>query len=125
MNILSINSKQSKLYKLNPLLRSMGQILRTKTSPYGKVIVNLELTSSEALQLKNHAKKIHLFSENLCLHEAVVVEKGVNLGSKFVLIPLSLKSRKKVRFSEVTYQKIETESKVFYIATAKKDVLLN
>ena len=103
----------------------MGKILRTKTLPHGKVVVNLELTSKEALQLENHAKKIHLFSENLCLHEASVIEKGVNRGSKSVIIPLSLKSRKRVRFSEVAYQKIETDSKIFYIATAKKDILFD
>lgn len=101
----------------------MGQILRTKTLPHGKVVIDLELSFDEALQLKNHAKKIHLFSENLCCHKACVVEKGVNLGSKSVLIPLSLKSRSKINFSEVAYQKLETDSKIFYIAVAKKDLL--
>ena len=102
----------------------MGQILRTKTLPHGKVIVNLELSLDEVLQLKNHTKKVHLFSENLFLHEAAVVEKGVNFGSKSVGIPLSLKSRRKSKFSEVTYQRIDVGKKIFYIAVAKKDPLM-
>ena len=101
----------------------MGQILRTKTMPHGKVIVNLELSLNEVIQLKNHAKKVHLFSENLFLHDTKVIEKGVNKGSKSVNIPLSLKSRKKSKFSEVSYQKIETKEKIFYVAIAKKDLL--
>ncbi|MCK4997693.1 hypothetical protein KAS08_05300 [Candidatus Pacearchaeota archaeon] len=101
----------------------MGQILRTKTLPHGKVVVHLELPLEEVIQLKNHAKKVHMFSENLCIHETSVIEKGVNLGSKTVSVPLSLKSRKKTNLLDVSYQKVETDSKTFYIAIARKDLL--
>ncbi len=103
----------------------MGQILRTKTMPSGKVIFYLELTTTEAQSLKNHGKKIRIFSENLCTHEARVVSKGVNHETKSVVIPLSLKSRLNPKLTEIAYQKIETETKIFYIATAKKDPLAN
>ena len=103
----------------------MGQILRTKSLPSGKVIFYLELTTKEAQNLKNHAKKIRIFSENLCTHEARVISKGVNHEAKSVAIPLSLKSRFNPKLTEIAYQKIETDTKIFYIATAKKDPLTN
>jgi hypothetical protein len=101
----------------------MGQILRTKTLPSGKIIFYLELTMQETRELKNHAKKIHLFSENLCVHEAKIISRGVKHGAKSVAIPLSLKSRFNPKLTEMAYQKIETDKKIFYIATAKKDPL--
>lgn len=101
----------------------MAQILKTKNMPSGKVILHLELTREEAQRLKNHAKKIHLFSENLCLHEAKLMQRGANHSAKSVEIPLSLKSRSNPKITEISYQKIETDKKVFYIATAKKDPL--
>lgn len=103
----------------------MGQILKTKTSQHGKIIFHLKLTLKEAQYLKNHSKNIHLFSENLCIHEAEIVEKGVKYGVKSVKIPLSLKTKKNSKFSEIAYQKIETDSKIFYIAVVKKDPLFN
>lgn len=103
----------------------MGQILRTKTLPSNKVVLQIELTMEEARSLKNHAKKIHLFSENLCNHDAKIISKGIKHEVKSVVIPLELKSRNNPKLTEVTYQKIETNEKVFYIATAKKDPLMN
>jgi hypothetical protein len=103
----------------------MGQILKTKTSSSGKIIFHLKLTLKEARQLKSHAKKIYIFSENLCVHHAKVISKGAKFGAKSVTIPLSLKSRKKSKFTEVIYQKIETNTKIFYISTVKKDPLAN
>jgi hypothetical protein len=113
----------SNLYKLESPISLMGQILKTRTSSRGKIIFHLELTLKEAQHLKNHSKKIYLFSENLCIHDAQIIEKGVNHEAKSVKIPLSLKTRKNPKFSEITYQKIETDSKIFYIAIATKDPL--
>ena len=103
----------------------MGQILKSKTTPSGKVVLYLELTIEEAKNLKNHAKKIRIFSENLCSHKAKVISRGAKHGAKSVEIPLSLKSRFNPRLTEIAYQKIETGKKIFYIATAKKDPLAN
>ena len=100
----------------------MGQILKTKTMPSGKVVIHLELSLKEAKELKNHARKIHLFSENLCTHETKVIGKGIKYGVKSVAIPLSLRSRFNPKLTEVSYQKIETNTKIFYIATGKKDI---
>ena len=101
----------------------MGQILRSKIMPSGKVLFQVELTPEEAKNLRNHAKKIHLFSENLCSHEAKVISRGAKHGAKSIIIPLSLKSRTNPKITEISYQKIETNKKIFYIATAKKDPL--
>ena len=103
----------------------MGQILRTKTMPSGKIIIYLELTTNEALNLKNHAKKVRIFSENLCIHEAKVMSRGMNHEAKSVTVPLSLKSKCNPKLTEIAYQKIETDTKIFYIATATKDPLAN
>jgi len=103
----------------------MGQILRSKVLPSGKVILNIELTPKEAMNLKNHAKKIHLFSENLCTHDAKIISKGVNKETKSVEIPLGLKSRNNPKITEISYQKIEAGKKIFYVAIAKKDMLNN
>ncbi|MCK4650161.1 hypothetical protein KAT36_02920 [Candidatus Pacearchaeota archaeon] len=101
-------------------LKFMGQILETKIISPNKIHIFLELTSKEAQTLKNHAKKIHIFSENLCTHETEIIQRGAKMGTQYVLIPLSLKSRNKPRLSEILYQKIETKTKTFYIAIAKK-----
>lgn len=103
----------------------MGQILKSKTTQEGKVIIQLELSLEEVQNLKNHSKKIHIFSEDLCVHKTEVIERGAKYGAKSVKIPLSLKTRKNSKFSEISYQKIETDSKIFYIAVVKKDPLFN
>jgi len=103
----------------------MGQILKTKIMPSNKIHIYLELSPEEAQNLKNHAKKIHIFSENLCTHQTKIIQRGAKMGAKYVSVPLSLKSRKRPKLSEILYQKIETKTKTFYIATAKKDPLYN
>lgn len=99
----------------------MGEVINTKTS-LDKITYKIELTEEEARQLKNHVTSVHLFSENLCNHNSRIIERGVKKGAKYFAIPLSLKSRKK-KYSKVSYQKIETESKVFYICVVEKDPL--
>jgi len=100
----------------------MGEIINTKTSS-DKIIYKIELNEEEALQLKNHMKKIHMFSGNLCNNDTRIIERGNKGGAKYFVIPLSLKSRKKKRYSKVSYQKIEIEDKVFYICVVGKDPL--
>jgi hypothetical protein len=101
----------------------MGEIIRTKTTPQNKIKLYIKLSTTEAKTLKNHAKKIHIFSENLCTHETKIIQRGAKNGAKYAMIPLSLKTRKKPKFSKITYQKLETKNKTFYIATAEKDPL--
>jgi hypothetical protein len=99
----------------------MGQIIKKETLPSGKIIIHLELKEKDAQKLKGHYKKIHLFSEDLCLHNTKLIERGTNKSAKYVSIPLILKERKHPKLSEVKYQKIETDSKIFYIAVVKEE----
>ena len=110
----------NKLYKQKQSIRIMGQIIKIKNSPPDKTIVHLKMTQKEAQELKGHYKKIHLFSEDLCTHYAKLIERGTNNSTKYVLIPSILKERKCSRISKISYQKIKTDSKTFYIAIAKK-----
>jgi len=100
----------------------MGEILKTKTRSE-KILYKIELTENEARQLKNHVTKVHMFSANLCNHDSNIIERGAKGGAKYFTIPLSLKSRKKKRYGKVSYQKIETEDKIFFICVVDKDLL--
>ena len=100
----------------------MGEIINTKTSS-DKIIYKIELNEEEALQLKNHMKNVHMFSGDLCNNNTRIIERGNKGGAKYFVIPLSLKSRKKKRYSKVSYQKIEIKDKVFYICVVGKDPL--
>ena len=74
----------------------MGEIINTKTSS-DKIIYKIKLDEEEALQLKNHMKKVHVFSGDLCDKDTKIIERGNKGGAKYFTIPLSLKSRKKGR----------------------------
>ena len=100
----------------------MGEIIKTKTSG-DKIIYKIELTEDEAQQLKNHVAKIHMFSANLCDQDSKIIERGAKGRAKYFTIPLSLKSRKRKRYNKVSYQKIETEDKIFFICVVEKDLL--
>lgn len=77
----------------------------------------------EAIQLRNHIKNVHMISLDLCDQNTKIIQRGNKGGAKYFVIPLSLKSRKKKRYSKVSYQKIELEDKIFYICVANKDLL--
>ena len=100
----------------------MGEIIKTKTSG-DKIIYKIELTEDGARQLKNHVTKVHMFSANLCNHDSKIIKRGAKGGAKYFTIPLSLKSRKRKKFSKVSYQKLETEDKIFFICVVDKDPL--
>lgn len=100
----------------------MGKVLNTKASG-NKIVYTVELSENEALQLRNHMKRVYLFCADLCTELARVIEKGYNRSAKYFAIPFGLKSRKRQKFGEISYQKIETPEKVFFICIAEKDVL--
>lgn len=102
----------------------MGEIIHTKTSG-DKIIHKIELDEKEAQQLKNHVNKVHLFTSNLNVHNTRIIERGNKKGAKYFVIPLSLKSRKKKRYSKISYQSIQTEKQVFYVCVVNKDPLFN
>lgn len=99
----------------------MGEIAKIKHKPSNKIIIYLELSQKEAQKLKGHSKKIHLFAGDLCTHSSKIIERGAKKSAKYATIPLILRERKHPRLSEIQYQKLETNSKVFYITVAKKE----
>ncbi len=101
----------------------MGKILNTKTSKNNKIKIRILLHEKEAQLLKNNFKNIYLFPEEICTHPTQILEKGTQKSAKYFLVPRSLKSRKKTRYTKITYQKIETQSKAFFIVVATKNVL--
>lgn len=101
----------------------MGQILKSKILSSGNVCLTVEFEGKEALQLKNFMKRVHLFSEDLFNYESHIVEKGINGGLKIVHIPTLLGIKRGQHFQEISYQKIETSTKIFYINVLKKDIL--
>ncbi len=115
-----------KVFKLktsfNLKVIKIGEVLKTKTRS-DKIIYKIELTEDEARQLKNHMTKVHMFSENLCNHDSRIIKRGAKGGAKYFTIPLSLKSRRRKKFSNVSYQKIETKDKIFFICVVDKDPL--
>ncbi|MCH7850107.1 MAG: hypothetical protein IH845_00505 [Nanoarchaeota archaeon] len=90
-----------------------------------KIIYKIELSEEEALQLKNHITNVHLFVEDLCDSNVKLIERGAKKGAKYFIIPLNLRSRKKKRYSSISYQKIETGDKTFFICVVHKDPLFN
>ena len=100
----------------------MGEIIKTKVIG-DKIIYKIELTEEEALQLRNHVTRVHVFSSDLCDHDSRMIERGAKNSAKYFVIPLSLKSRKRKRYINVSYQKIEVEDKIFFICVADKDPL--
>ena len=102
----------------------MGNVIKTKTFS-DKIVYKIELTEEEALQLKNHVTNVHMFVADLCKCETKIIERGAKRGAKYFAIPLNLKSRKKKRYSKVSYQKIETEDKVYFICIVDKDPLFD
>lgn len=97
----------------------MGEIL-SKRRELNKIIYRIEVPIKEGMQLKNHMKKVHLFSLDNCGLKTKLVGRGNNGGAKYFQIPLSLKSRRRKKFSEIAYQRIDLDKKSYYILVASK-----
>ena len=98
----------------------MGEIIE-KRGNTTRVIYKISLSTEEAKQIKNHMKNIRLFSGDLCDSHTRLIQRGNNGGAKYFIVPLSLKSRKRGKYSKVNYQKIEHDEKIYYICTAIKN----
>lgn len=100
----------------------MGEVIKTRIQD-NKIVYKIELTEEEALQLKNHAKNVHMFSAGLCENNTRIIERGNKKGAKYFVIPLNLKSRKKKKYSKISYQKVEASEKTFFVCVVEKDPL--
>jgi len=101
----------------------MGELLGTKSSKNNKIKYKIILEENEAKLLKNHLKNVYLFPEKMCTHSTKIIEKGIQKSAKYFIIPKSLKTRKKTRYTNISYQKIETNKQAFFIVVANKNPL--
>ena len=100
--------------------RKMGQIISTKNLPDKGVVHQILLDEDEISFLKGHLKNIHIFTEDFCKAESQINTRGNNGVTKYFKIPLNIRSRKKHN-GKLSYQRIETPSKIFYIYTLGRD----
>lgn len=97
----------------------MGSIVGIKATKDEKIIVEVEMTYEESLQLKGHIKNIYLFSEDAAEIKTNLSQRGTNEATKYFLIPREL--RDNLNFGEkVKCQRIETNSKLIFVYVVDK-----
>jgi len=97
----------------------MGEIINSKRIPDKKVSLKILADHKTMSNLKGHLRNVQVFNPNKCIHAAQINTRGNNGVTKYFRIPLSVRSRKKQN-GDLTYQKIDTSSKTFYIYTLEK-----
>jgi hypothetical protein len=98
----------------------MGLIVDSKPVKE-KVVYDVLINEEEHLFLKGHMDLIHIFSDENFKHETAILRRGHKNGATYLKIPNCLKSRKKTNYSQIHSQKIEEDSKVYYIFTLDKE----
>ncbi len=101
----------------------MGEVINSRILPKKKVVYQIELEEKHSKLLKNRIHNVHLFNEELCKIDTEIIERGKNYGAKYFVVPKCLRTRKKNRIHKVSYQKIETKDKVFFVCVASKGLL--
>lgn len=99
----------------------MGKIINSKILPNNNVLCKILLELDESLALKNGFRSVYLFSSELCKKEAGIIERGRKNSTKYFEIPFDLRFRKKKAYEKISYQKLESPSKVFYIYVINKN----
>ena len=101
----------------------MGTLCSTKILPQNKIVCKIELDLQEAKALKNAINNVHCFCSEHCTTACSIIKRGKKGSTNYFEIPLSLRSRKQKK-SQISYQKIETDTKVFYICMIEKIKIL-
>lgn len=101
----------------------MGTIINSRLLN-NNILYKILLNQEEVLTLKNSIKNIHIFAADLCDQSTNLIKKGKNGVTVYFKIPFSLRYRKKKYFKKISYQKLETESKVFYVYVIDKNRVL-
>ncbi|MFW5886579.1 MAG: hypothetical protein ACOCUL_02365 [Bacteroidota bacterium] len=97
----------------------MGSIISTKTTKNGNIVFEVKMEYDEALQLKGHVQNVHLFTENVADTRTNLSGRGKNEATKYFLIPKEL--RKDIKLTDkVRCQKLETDSKIFFVYVVDK-----
>jgi hypothetical protein len=99
----------------------MGTILSFKVLPDNQIKFKIALDENEALALKGSVRNIHIFTHELCITESKIIEKGKGGVTKYFLIPPKLRKRSKIKVDKISCNKIETDTKLFFIYTIDKE----
>ncbi len=102
----------------------MGEIISSKVFLDKKIVYKILLDKKENIALKNAIRNITIFSGDLCNDPARIIKRGKNGVTQYFEIPYNMRFRKKRIYKEISYQKIETASKIFYIYVIPKDELV-
>lgn len=81
-----------------------------------KRLLKVVLDSEEAKNLRGHREKIHIFSEDNCVHKVDLLERGNKREAKYFKIPRELKKRRQ-KITNICYQRVQESGKVFFIFT--------
>lgn len=97
----------------------MGRIIDTRNISEEKVLYKVLLDRNEMIPLRGHLRNVSIFTSNLCTTDSQINTRGNNGVTKYFKIPLNIRSRKK-HSGSLSYQKIETPSKIFYVYSLEK-----
>jgi len=98
----------------------MGSILNAELQEDGKVVYKISLDKEEALALKGHMDKVHVFSENSSDVKSRISLRGKNEATKYFLIPKELRDKDISTKREVSCHKIETKHKDIFVFVVDK-----
>lgn len=98
----------------------MGKILDSKSCGE-KRVCDVLVDSEESKSLKGHMEGVCFFSEKACRHKSEILRRGHKNGATYLRIPPPLKSKKNKNYYAIHSQKIEKESKVYYIFSLRKE----
>jgi len=85
-----------------------------------KVIYNILVNEQESISLKGRVKNIHIFSLEQCDADSKIMARGKGKSAKYFLIPIKLKSKKRLKI--ISTQIVETETKAIFIYVCEKSI---
>ncbi len=97
----------------------MGEIIKSLVGS-DHIRVRVTVDEDEALNLMGRLKGISLFSKDLSLNDAKVVEKGVNGATKYFEIPKNMRHHTKKISGNIKIQRIDTGTEVIFIYVCDK-----
>ncbi|MBS3130898.1 hypothetical protein J4212_00540 [Candidatus Woesearchaeota archaeon] len=99
----------------------MATVLNSRLLANGNIVYRLEAGNGEIAVLKNSFRNVHLFAAGLCRDEAEVIRRGNEGVTVHFSVPRHLKAKNPKSFDRISYQSMETRSKIFYIYVVDKE----
>ncbi len=99
----------------------MGKVLDSIQREDGKMIYKILMDYNEIRHLSGNMNNIHIFSSNSCNDLAKILERGNHNGTKYFIIPKSIKTKQKIHPCKIMYQKIETGNKILFVYAVEKN----